>query len=1407
MSAWSLKFDQWQLALLALNVLLIVTWITLFGWLVASLLKRRPAMRHGLLITALALILLSPVIGVWQQAAGRGLLRISIDNQTSLVATSQPAPQQQVDVSIAETGFRPPEQIDSDDSRRESLEPMGLSFESAEFDVSDLSMEIPVSDQSNPSLARLTAAIIHVETTPADRVQPTAKLNNLGRTMSLVGTPLVIVWLFGAMILLLRQVCGLFRLRAILHSGESNCDSGLQMQFATVCRSLGYSRPTKLLWSDQISGPISVGLLEPCVVLPKALAGQLTHEEWRAVLIHEVSHLRRADAVIVLMQNLIGSLFWIHPLVHRLNRQVAQAREEICDNHVLSEIASSFYSETLLKLASTVRPITPLPGATGLFASQWKLERRIAGLLDEHRDLTTRLSWRSALFACLLPILVGAVATFGTVSFAVEPTPAPDNDQPTAVSRPANSPAVPDDNINQGWPAPVDDGLLSLNLIVRMPDGSSAGETRVTSYSHLRAEIQKSSTNSKGRVTIRDVFGHGANIHASSLDGRLQATLKISALDTRSKLSAPITLTLQPVVERQVHVTADGKPALGTSIIIYGSCFESAGITGADGVATLTLPAKEGVRGVLAWHRDGGIAGTATPRTHPLDPVTSLALDPVEPTSIRVLDDHGNVVPNLDLCVTSLYFLDAAGDDRRHLITSSLPEATIRTNAEGQSSLNATPRGRSPYLHFESLDNGWKIDRVDQMSASNRSTTAHVRRVKPAIGRVFMPSGVSAQGLLISGNGFGGHGNNYGDEFLSRVRQDGTFQYRVPTSHGYCVALSDHEWFSAPWTGLILKSFDTEPAEITLQAQRSTSIKVRVTQGADRKPYPEAMVSLGRDKSFRFTTESGEKINAMGSMMQVLEVNANGEARGGTPLGNIRVSAGVGMWHESKQIKVTANQPVEVEFHCAAPVIVQKRELIARMMRDGSAYQPSQSLKVYAWTDFPPTQLERGASTLTMQRASTVHRPNLRADGTIAVTITEDDAKVLAIDEEAKLAGFVKIQKDQSAGTMEMRPCATLQGTVLKEDGEALGERELRGMIGGTAFVPIGSNVRTDAEGKFSFSAIPGELPILLSLAGEETQEQDYRLRGTFVFEIGEARADAKVQAHRVVNEATPKARKPAKAPPLTQRILSPLRDARVSGMHVLALLQGDDSEQTSKLTERILADDDEEENDDIPDDQRPIPKIPAVVYYLPMVVTKSSVNADVDFLKKQLWPQPHKNEIVLIALDAHQTVLGTQRLSASDVEKSTKLANEFMDRHKPTYEDAQAKLDAARTLAAKTNRRIWITACGPRCAPCFQFAQWLESQRELLEKDYVLVKLMGGLQDNADKINDEIGGRLHGIPWFVITEPGGKILISSEGPTGNMGMPSTVEDIRHLRKMLEQTARHLTADQIDALTKSLEPK
>jgi Thioredoxin-like len=188
-------------------------------------------------------------------------------------------------------------------------------------------------------------------------------------------------------------------------------------------------------------------------------------------------------------------------------------------------------------------------------------------------------------------------------------------------------------------------------------------------------------------------------------------------------------------------------------------------------------------------------------------------------------------------------------------------------------------------------------------------------------------------------------------------------------------------------------------------------------------------------------------------------------------------------------------------------------------------------------------------------------------------------------------------------------------------------------------------------------------------------------------------------------------------------------------------------------------------------------------------------------------WPRPGPGEVVLVALDGERKAIATRRIATKSIAAAVAAGSEFLKQYAPPTRNAPALLAEARDEARRSGRRVWVIRGGPRCGPCFRLARWIEDHHAALDRDYVIVKLMDGIDEH---VAEAIAGLPiqdgDGIPWFAITEPDGTILAISRGPLGNIGFPTSLEDIRHFRQMLDRTVRKLTPGEVDRLIESLSP-
>lgn len=177
-----------------------------------------------------------------------------------------------------------------------------------------------------------------------------------------------------------------------------------------------FKRQMTVLTSTQITNPLSAGVVRNCVVLPTGLTARLSNTELKAVMFHELAHLQRRDHVVVLLQEVLGTLLWWHPLATLVNRELTCAREEICDNYVLQAVDAETYSEALVTISRLLYPPMETVGATPLWGFRWNLEDRVSSILNERRIPMASLNLRTSVVVATL--CVGASLVLATTGFS-----------------------------------------------------------------------------------------------------------------------------------------------------------------------------------------------------------------------------------------------------------------------------------------------------------------------------------------------------------------------------------------------------------------------------------------------------------------------------------------------------------------------------------------------------------------------------------------------------------------------------------------------------------------------------------------------------------------------------------------------------------------------------------------------------------------------------------------------------------------------------------------------------------------------------------------------------------------------------------------------------------------------------
>ncbi len=191
---------------------------------------------------------------------------------------------------------------------------------------------------------------------------------------------------------------------------------------------LGIDATPRLMRSEDVQMPFACGLVTPTIVLPADSDGW-DLERRRAVLMHELAHIRRRDLLGHTLGRLACAVYWFHPLVWTAARRMRIESERACDDLALTcGLRATTYAEHLLDIVTAVGK-TRTPAIAIPMAHRREFEGRMLAILDPalRRGVGRRQS---------AALLVGLVALVVVVGGAV---PAPR----AAAAQLANDSVVP----------------------------------------------------------------------------------------------------------------------------------------------------------------------------------------------------------------------------------------------------------------------------------------------------------------------------------------------------------------------------------------------------------------------------------------------------------------------------------------------------------------------------------------------------------------------------------------------------------------------------------------------------------------------------------------------------------------------------------------------------------------------------------------------------------------------------------------------------------------------------------------------------------------------------------------------------------------------------------------------------
>lgn len=195
---------------------------------------------------------------------------------------------------------------------------------------------------------------------------------------------IVNIYLVGIMLFISRIVFNLIRIKSLKTAGTSEPTEQWIILLKKSLQNLNITKHVQLFFSSKVTVPVIVGTVKPVILIPIALANQLTVAQIESILVHELAHIKRNDYLINVLQMFIETVLFFNPFVWYISRQIRETREYCCDDIVVNNANKLSYIKALATLETyRQQSLQPVLAAKG---SQQHLLTRIKRIMEMKND-------------------------------------------------------------------------------------------------------------------------------------------------------------------------------------------------------------------------------------------------------------------------------------------------------------------------------------------------------------------------------------------------------------------------------------------------------------------------------------------------------------------------------------------------------------------------------------------------------------------------------------------------------------------------------------------------------------------------------------------------------------------------------------------------------------------------------------------------------------------------------------------------------------------------------------------------------------------------------------------------------------------------------------------------------------
>lgn len=191
---------------------------------------------------------------------------------------------------------------------------------------------------------------------------------------------LTIFWISGASLFSVRLLGSWWYVvriqRQAIQVGET-----LTTQLEQLITRMKIRQPVILATSSMVTAPVVIGWIKPTILVPIGFLSGLSTTQIETILVHELTHIKRHDYLINLVQSWIECILFFNPFVWIISNTIRIEREHCCDDAVVATSNAKVYALTLAQLEQ--RRLSASGMAVGLAENKHQLLNRIKRIMEK----------------------------------------------------------------------------------------------------------------------------------------------------------------------------------------------------------------------------------------------------------------------------------------------------------------------------------------------------------------------------------------------------------------------------------------------------------------------------------------------------------------------------------------------------------------------------------------------------------------------------------------------------------------------------------------------------------------------------------------------------------------------------------------------------------------------------------------------------------------------------------------------------------------------------------------------------------------------------------------------------------------------------------------------------------------